>query len=304
MIGIGISPNLTHRLGASVSGLLDLYSGAAVAYSTRKLRNAYSGPCVRVRRSSDNTEQDIGFSNVLDANGNLFIDETALLAFVGSGDGFVVTRYDQSGNGLNETQSTAANQSRIVASGSVIKVNGKPTLEFNGTSNTYVYTGENYASMSGVSMFAVAYLDVVSAGGRTIHLISNGLAANAARFASIANSGGSNRFTTASRRMDADAVIQPAKTGINVGLYQVTSYVDYTTTGVIGVNTNNGTAVTASRAAGVSDSSAALWSGTGSAGGASSFFSGSIAEDVIYKSDQAANRTAIAANQITAFGVV
>jgi len=39
--------------------LLDLYPNAAAAYSVRKLRSAYTGSAIRVRRSSDNTEQDI-----------------------------------------------------------------------------------------------------------------------------------------------------------------------------------------------------------------------------------------------------
>ena len=49
----------------------------AVAYSLRKLRSAYIGSAVRVRRSSDNTEQDIGFTT----EGEL--DTTSLLSFVG-----------------------------------------------------------------------------------------------------------------------------------------------------------------------------------------------------------------------------
>jgi hypothetical protein len=56
--------------------LLDLYPSAAVAYSLRKLRTAYSGNAIRVRRSSDNTEQDIGFV------GNE-LDTTTMLDFVG-----------------------------------------------------------------------------------------------------------------------------------------------------------------------------------------------------------------------------
>jgi hypothetical protein len=57
---------------------LDILSTAsAAAYSLRKLRTAYTGPAIRVRRDSDNAEQDIGFT----ASGDL--DTTALLAFGG-----------------------------------------------------------------------------------------------------------------------------------------------------------------------------------------------------------------------------
>ena len=41
--------------------LLDSYSGAAAAYSLRKLSATWSGSAIRVRRSSDNTEMNIGF---------------------------------------------------------------------------------------------------------------------------------------------------------------------------------------------------------------------------------------------------
>jgi len=109
--------------------LLDSFPNAAAAYSLRKLRAAYTGDAIRVRRSSDNTEQDIGF------NGSNGLDTTALTTFVGAGDGFVATWYDQSGNARNATQSTGANQPQIVDSGVVIERNGNPAIKSNGTSN-------------------------------------------------------------------------------------------------------------------------------------------------------------------------
>jgi hypothetical protein len=104
--------------------LLDVYPSAAAAYSVRKLRTAYTGSAIRVRRSSDNTEQDIGF----DATGNL--DTSALTTFCSGTNGFVTTWYDQSGNARNLTQATATNQPQIVSSGSVVLENGKPTINF------------------------------------------------------------------------------------------------------------------------------------------------------------------------------
>jgi hypothetical protein len=112
--------------------LLDLYPNAAAAYSLRKLRSAYSGFAIRVRRSSDNTEQDIGFNSL----GGL--DTSSLTSFCGSGNGFVTTWYDQSGNGYNATQTTAANQPQIVSSGSVINVNSKPSIAYNGSTTQMI----------------------------------------------------------------------------------------------------------------------------------------------------------------------
>lgn len=89
-----------------------LDSLATLPRAVLSLRKLYSTAtnCIRVRRSSDNTEQNIGFA------GNS-LDTATLLSFVGAGNGFVVTFYDQTGNGENATQSTAANQPRIVNSG-------------------------------------------------------------------------------------------------------------------------------------------------------------------------------------------
>jgi hypothetical protein len=111
-------------------GLLDLYPSAAVAYSLRRLSGTYSGKAIRVRRSSDNTEQDIGFSNNQ-------LDTSLLTTFCSSTNGFVTTWYDQSGNARNATQTTAANQPQIVSSGSVITENGKPSLQFDGVNDEF-----------------------------------------------------------------------------------------------------------------------------------------------------------------------
>jgi hypothetical protein len=120
----------THGIiGSSIvqfTGLLDTYSGAAAAYSLRKLRTAYTGSAIRVRRASDNTEQDIGFT----ALGGL--NTSALTTFCSGTNGFVTTWYDQSGNGRDATQSTGANQPQIVSSGSVITENGKAAAQFDG----------------------------------------------------------------------------------------------------------------------------------------------------------------------------
>lgn len=111
-------------------GLLDLYPSAAAAYSLRKLRTAYTGSAIRVRRASDSTEQDIGFANNV-------LDTSSLTSFCSGTNGFVTTWYDQSGNGRNATQTTAANQPQIVSSGSVINVNTKASLQFDGVNQRF-----------------------------------------------------------------------------------------------------------------------------------------------------------------------
>lgn len=78
-IAIGLS-GIASLNGANPSSWpLNLISTqAAAAYSLRKLKNTYTGSTIRVRRSLDNAEADIGFTPSGDLN------TTALQSFVGS----------------------------------------------------------------------------------------------------------------------------------------------------------------------------------------------------------------------------
>jgi hypothetical protein len=103
--------------------ILDIFPGASIGFSLRQLRTGVI-KCVRVRRSSDNTEQDFGFVNG-------YLDTVSLLSFVGGGDGFVKTWYDQSVNALDATEVTTALQPQIVGSGALLINNNKATIGFN-----------------------------------------------------------------------------------------------------------------------------------------------------------------------------
>lgn len=147
--------NLNFALKPVASGgslLLDTYTGASGAYSLRLLRTAYSGALVRVRRSSDNTENDFyqgasaGDLNTTSGGGG-----TSLASFCSGTDGFVVTWYDQSGNANNLTQSTTTQQFKIVSSGTVITDGGKPAMTLDG-SNDYMSLG---SAISGTSSWHV-----------------------------------------------------------------------------------------------------------------------------------------------------
>lgn len=82
-------------------------------YALRKVVGNYAGSCIRVRRSSDDTEQDIGFTG-----GSL--NASALTSFVGANQGFVTKWYDQSGNGNDMLHPTAGKQPHITNSGGTI----------------------------------------------------------------------------------------------------------------------------------------------------------------------------------------
>jgi hypothetical protein len=120
----GQSVTLTHTTVA-VMILDDVTASSTGAYSTiRRLRTGYTGSLIRVRRSSDNTEQDIGYG------GDNYLDQSALTTFVGANSGFITKIYDQSGNTRDLAQSTSGNQPRIINAGTLSAINGLPAAEF------------------------------------------------------------------------------------------------------------------------------------------------------------------------------
>ncbi len=138
--------------------LLDEYPNAKVAYSMRKIKSDYAGACLRVRRSSDNTEQDIGFS------GNE-LDTAALLSFVGANDGFVTVWYNQKIASDRANIPTAIYQPRIVSGGVVDTMgsNGKPAMfagpnavMYAGNTSTFKYLHDGTIRSSTVTVMQTA----------------------------------------------------------------------------------------------------------------------------------------------------
>ena len=78
----------------------------SLAYGLRKIVPTYSGAALRVRRASDNAEQDIGFNGI-------DLDWVAANTFKGASTIYVTTWYDQSGNTTNAVQATAGNQPEL-----------------------------------------------------------------------------------------------------------------------------------------------------------------------------------------------
>ncbi len=158
------------RLHSSVQSdlLLNLFQNDCCAYSLRKLRLNYTGAAIRVRRSSDNSEKDIGFSGV-------DLDVSDLETFVGSGDGFVKTIFDQSVNARDLSQATNLKQAKIATSGIVNTLNNRPVLIFDGINDNYirgVSAGE--LSSNTMSAFVVVQSDDDAIEGRVFQMDRNG----------------------------------------------------------------------------------------------------------------------------------
>jgi hypothetical protein len=105
--------------------VLDLiFAIASVAYGLRQLSRFWTGAAIRVMRTSDNSELDIGFIGE-------DLDVVTLLAFVGSDNGEIVIWYDQSGNGRHAVSITGS-RPRIVSNGVLQTEGGKPAILFDG----------------------------------------------------------------------------------------------------------------------------------------------------------------------------
>lgn len=100
-LGHGIGLTYPQRVGggSSYTGPLDLVPGAVVAYSVaRALSAAWIGQnVIRLLRDSDDAELDF----VAGADGSVSV--AAVTAWLAGANGFVVTLYDQSGNGRDAT---------------------------------------------------------------------------------------------------------------------------------------------------------------------------------------------------------
>jgi hypothetical protein len=163
--GIRTNINAQYQIywDGSQTSLLDSYGGSAAAYSLRALSSAYVGPLVRVRRASDNAEQDIY------ANYDGTLNTSSLESFCSGTDGFVETWYDQSGNANDATQTSAADQPQIVSSGSVILEGGKPSLDFDGSDDflnltSSISTNVNYTAFQVLKRSATGTLSITLAG--------------------------------------------------------------------------------------------------------------------------------------------
>lgn len=127
--------------GTTPAAYLDQLSPSPRSACSLKKLISTATLAIRVRRSSDDAEQDIGFSG--DA-----LDTTSLASFVGGNSAYIVTTYDQTGNGEHCVCSSNAKQPRIVNAGSYDAI-----MKFDGSDDSMVITSlSNTASQCGLYM--------------------------------------------------------------------------------------------------------------------------------------------------------
>jgi hypothetical protein len=163
----------------ALAGIIDGYTAdLEVAFAPALLDINYTGNCIRVRRASDNTEQDIGFDGA-------DLDTAAITTFCTGTDCFIKTWYDQSGNGNDGTQSTTASQPKIYDSSTgVLLDNAVPALTFDGTDDhlTFPLTHAN-------NTFYTVFMVRKSSDGTAVSLSS---ATSATLWADISETSNSN----------------------------------------------------------------------------------------------------------------
>ena len=150
-----IAIDLNNSLNASISkatGVGEIVeidvSKMSGAFSLRDINHDEITNAIRVRRSSDNIQRDIGFNQYGD------LDTEDLLRFVNGNDdgsavsgasGHVVIWYDQSNEGRDLEQHVNIKQGTIVHNGEVLKMsNGDPSIVFNETDSADVFLNGNY----------------------------------------------------------------------------------------------------------------------------------------------------------------
>ena len=278
--------------------LLDTYSGSSAAYSLQKLRTAYTGYAIRVRRSSDNTSQDIGF------NSNGTLNTTSLLSFVGANNGFVSIWYDQSGNAYNFEQPTLDYQPQVVNSGSLLTKNSKPTVIFDGLSDFMTVPSRliefSFLHKTGKSFISTVGYNRVANNG---FILSNnyGSSANTGYSMYTLATGNIVGFTT--RGVSGQATVNnvtitaPLTTNSLFLINDDTDNGNATASLRSKIYVNNGSALSLNiltNTPSTANASQDLTMGASSGGGARYYyFDGGISQLVIYNSDQSGNRAGI-----------
>lgn len=141
--GLVMAKVMTYSIMQQHRRIRDIFDDSSCIYivSVKLIKSDYTGYCLRIRRDSDNTTQNIGF----DSNG--IVDVAAISTFLGAGTGYVDIWYDQSGNGNHAVQATLAYQPSFDASDVSVHFDGNGDQLDSPHSSVYNFTKTSKFSM-------------------------------------------------------------------------------------------------------------------------------------------------------------
>lgn len=257
---------------------LDLYPGAAIAYSLRKLRSAYTGPAIRARRASDFAQLDIGFN----ADGTL--DTSALLAFAGANETYVHTWYDQSGNARNASTTDSTYQPVIAESGAVHTANGRHAITFDKFNDRLPITSAPSTGQV-YSAFCVGY--ATGAEG-VVTLVGGAMGSPQFRF----NSG-----SAVAQLMKTNSALLASCGAAPLNVVRQATFMTTSTASSVRINAG------AYSGSGGAPNFTQPIAVVGSSNASAEFFGGPMQEIIIYTTDQSSARNAIEADQVAYYSI-
>jgi len=254
------------------------FPNAYASYSFRKLRTAYQGDCIIVRRSSGSPALDtIGFVDN-------YLDTTTLKTFCAGVNCFVRTWFDQSGS-FNLTQTTDASQPQIVNNGNLNKRNNnRVELKFDGTDDFLVNT--SIVAGNPKTIFMPIFKNTISSSEEI--LFDSDITTQATVYKNTSANNhtlniafGTNQQSTYNFALNDYKLFVVQHNGASSNAYINNSSI-YATNVDFGTNAFNGLRLARSR------------------GAVTLYLNGAFQEVIIYNSDKSSDRTAIS-NNINSF---
>jgi len=291
---------------ASVAYFSDTFGVPYMPVSVMKLtpNSVYSGACLRVKRTSDNVEQDINF---VSSSPNALLDTAALLTFAGANTCVVCRWYFQDGSGDYLEQTTIANMPRIVNAGTLDTRNSLPAIIFDGTNDFMEVASSSGLTISPTTFYAVSARGAdYTSSGLVPTVLSTGISAVARGYG--INLGGDafgligNRLYSQSRYTTSGTSI----TGNYANVLNAPNLLQAITT-----NTqerawyNGGSQQTSNFTETNNTTTTLIYIGARDGGGGTmgQYFQGAIQEVGIYQADKTSEQSAMATNITTRYGI-
>lgn len=291
------------------------------AFSTRKLREAYTGPALRLRRATDNSQVDVAFDAMGVVSGNSIVTlvvagtsgvalgtTATLSAYKGSNPLYVSIWYDQGGNAYHGIQNTTTRQPvfNLNWAGSTSQY---ASLQFTGTSKHSVVVSQTLNTLltSGIrgSVFLIAKVENGTTNNNSFGHSDTGN--NAIRWSAHMNwpDGSNQMYTDLGSQEGTRSFLNDASVGLNkFKQYSIIRLSNSKIVRVSGVNKNNISLSLTSRTW-QSNSTFGVGLTTGSLDISynQNGFTGAIPEFILYKTDlNASQYQTFESNQLNFWG--